>query len=105
QVVVYMICVYIYTCTHYIYIYIHILQSFMSEFLIFHGLMLWCCSQPSRGTLTGDAAAGILTLGKRLEDEHRLQSRLHQLLHGSKNQAESDWTMQAGNTITTSLPV
>ncbi|XP_029997733.1 hypocretin neuropeptide precursor [Sphaeramia orbicularis] len=95
-----------------------------------------CCSQPSRscrlyvllcrsgnrGTLTGDAAAGILTLGKRLEDEHRLQSRLHQLLHGSKNQAagiltmgkrteegvgeqESDWTMQAGNTITTSLPV
>uniref|UniRef100_A0A673BHF7 Hypocretin neuropeptide precursor n=1 Tax=Sphaeramia orbicularis TaxID=375764 RepID=A0A673BHF7_9TELE len=52
-----------------------------------------CCSQPSRGTLTGDAAAGILTLGKRLEDEHRLQSRLHQLLHGSKNQAAGILTM------------
>uniref|UniRef100_A0A673BIW3 Hypocretin neuropeptide precursor n=1 Tax=Sphaeramia orbicularis TaxID=375764 RepID=A0A673BIW3_9TELE len=55
--------------------------------------MRGCCSQPSRGTLTGDAAAGILTLGKRLEDEHRLQSRLHQLLHGSKNQAAGILTM------------
>uniref|UniRef100_A0A673BF60 Hypocretin neuropeptide precursor n=1 Tax=Sphaeramia orbicularis TaxID=375764 RepID=A0A673BF60_9TELE len=55
--------------------------------------MICCCSQPSRGTLTGDAAAGILTLGKRLEDEHRLQSRLHQLLHGSKNQAAGILTM------------
>ncbi|XP_047428242.1 orexin isoform X2 [Mugil cephalus] len=69
-----------------------------------------CCRQPSRscrlhallcrsgsrglgGALTGDAAAGILTLGKRKEDEHRLQSRLHQLLHGSRNQAAGILTM------------
>ncbi|XP_070704335.1 hypocretin neuropeptide precursor [Pempheris klunzingeri] len=97
-----------------------------------------CCSQPSRscrlyvllcrpgskylgGPLTGDAAAGILTLGKRTEDGDRLQSRLHQLLHGSRNQAAGiltmgkrteesageqymDWMAQAG-TITTPLPV
>ncbi|XP_072224977.1 hypocretin neuropeptide precursor [Leuresthes tenuis] len=69
-----------------------------------------CCKQPSRscrlyvllcrtgnksmgGTHTGDASAGILTLGKRDEDEHRLQSRLHQLLHGSRNQAAGILTM------------
>ncbi|XP_076607732.1 hypocretin neuropeptide precursor [Chaetodon auriga] len=97
-----------------------------------------CCRQPSRscrlyvllcrsgsktmgGPLTGDAAAGILTLGKRKEYEDRLQSRLHQLLHGSKNQAAGiltmgkrteesageqymDWMAQSGSTITTSLP-
>lgn len=98
-----------------------------------------CCTQPSRscrlyvllcrsnskylgGPLTGDAAAGILTLGKRKEDEDRLQSRLHQLLHGSRNQAAGiltmgkrteerageqykDWMTQSGATITTLLPV
>ncbi|XP_042360661.1 orexin [Plectropomus leopardus] len=97
-----------------------------------------CCRQPPRfcrlhvllcrsgsknlgGVLTGDAAAGILTLGKRREDEHRLQSRLHQLLQGSRNQAAGiltmgkrteemagehfmDWMSQSG-TITTPLPV
>ncbi|CAK6961262.1 orexin [Scomber scombrus] len=74
------------------------------------------------GPLTGDASAGILTLGKRTEDEHRLQSRLHQLLQGSRNQAAGiltmgkrteerageqymDWMAQSGSTITTPLPV
>lgn len=69
-----------------------------------------CCRQPSRSCrlyvllcrsgskplgrpLTGDAAAGILTLGKRMEDEERFQSRLHQLLHGSRNQAAGILTM------------
>ncbi|KAK5616922.1 hypothetical protein CRENBAI_012329 [Crenichthys baileyi] len=69
-----------------------------------------CCRQPARscrlqvllcrsgsksmgGTITGDAAAGILTLGKRNEDEFHLQSRLHQLLHGHKNQAAGILTM------------
>ena len=98
-----------------------------------------CCRQPARscrlyvllcrsgshdfgGTPTGDAAAGILTLGKRKEDDHRLQSRLHQLLQVSRNQAEGiltmgkrteerageqymDWMAQAGSPITTPLPV
>uniref|UniRef100_UPI0037E94A7D hypocretin neuropeptide precursor n=1 Tax=Semicossyphus pulcher TaxID=241346 RepID=UPI0037E94A7D len=92
-----------------------------------------CCRQPSPscrlyvllcrsgsktlgGTLTGDAAAGILTLGKRKEDVDRLQSRLNQLLHVSRNPAAgiltmgkraeersaeySDWMSQAGVTIT-----
>ncbi|XP_030263301.1 hypocretin neuropeptide precursor [Sparus aurata] len=93
-----------------------------------------CCRQPARscrlyvllcrsgsrtsgGPLTGDAAAGILTLGKRRDEEDRLQSRLHQLLHGS-NQAAGiltmgkrteeraaqqymDWMSQSGTTITT----
>lgn len=98
-----------------------------------------CCRQPSRscrlyvllcrsggkalgGPLTGDAAAGILTLGKRREDEYRLHSRLHQLLQGSRNQAAGiltmgkrteerageqymDWMAQSETTITTPLPV
>ncbi|XP_042248594.1 orexin [Thunnus maccoyii] len=96
-----------------------------------------CCRQPScrlyvllcrsgskvlGGPLTDDASAGILTLGKRKEDEHRLQSRLHQLLQGSRNQAAGiltmgkrteerageqymDWMAQSGTTITTPLPV
>lgn len=98
-----------------------------------------CCRQPSRSCrlyvllcrsgsktsgaqVTGDAAAGILTLGKRKEDEDRLQSRLHQLLHGSRNQAAGiltmgkrtgerageqymAWMSQSGATITTPLPV
>ncbi|KAG7243517.1 hypothetical protein INR49_011073 [Caranx melampygus] len=98
-----------------------------------------CCRQPSRscrlyvllcrpsgkalgGPLTGDAAAGILTLGKRKEDEQRLHSRLYQLLQGSRNQAAGiltmgkrteerggeqymDWLAQAGSTITTPLPL
>lgn len=98
-----------------------------------------CCRQPSRscrlyvllcrpggkafgGPLTGDAAAGILTLGKRTEDEHRLHSRLYQLLQGSRNQAAGiltmgkrteemggeqymDWVAQSGSTITTPLPL
>lgn len=69
-----------------------------------------CCQQPSRscrlyvllcrsgskppeGPLTRDAAAGIPTLGKHMEDEERFQSRLHQLLHGSRNQAAGILTM------------
>ncbi|XP_023205303.1 orexin isoform X1 [Xiphophorus maculatus] len=69
-----------------------------------------CCRQPAQscrlqvllcrsgkksigGTIAGDAAAGILTLGKRNEDELHLQSRLHQLLHGRKNQAAGILTM------------
>lgn len=68
------------------------------------------------GVLTGDAAAGILTLGKRKEEEERFQSRLHQLLHGSRNKAAGILTMGkrteegAGEafmdwtSITTSLP-
>ncbi|KAJ4931748.1 hypothetical protein JOQ06_010188 [Pogonophryne albipinna] len=94
-----------------------------------------CCRQPAHSCrfymflcrpstnnlgrpLTGDASAGILTLGKRREDEHRLQSRLHQLLQDSRNQAAGiltmgkrteerqfmDWMAQSG-TITTPLPV
>ncbi|KAM3597631.1 uncharacterized protein V6R79_007157 [Siganus canaliculatus] len=97
-----------------------------------------CCRQTSRscrlyvllcrtsskspgGPLTGDASAGILTLGKR-RDGDRLQSRLHQLLHVSKNQAAGiltmgkrteersgeqymDWIARLGATITTPLPV
>ncbi|KAK5855943.1 hypothetical protein PBY51_007572 [Eleginops maclovinus] len=96
-----------------------------------------CCRQPARscrlhmllcrpgtnnfgGPLTGDASAGILTLGKRREDGDRLQSRLHQLLQDSRNQAAGiltmgkrteerageqfmDWMAQSG-TITTLLP-
>lgn len=98
-----------------------------------------CCREPSRpcrlyvllcrsgnkgpgGALTGDAAAGILTLGKRKEDEYRFQSRLQQLLQGSRNQAAGiltmgkrtrerageqymDWMAQSGTTIMTPLPV
>ncbi|TWW70226.1 hypothetical protein D4764_18G0010320 [Takifugu flavidus] len=45
------------------------------------------------GPLTGDAAAGILTLGKRKEEGGRFQSRLHQLLHGSRSQAAGILTM------------
>uniref|UniRef100_A0A8C6SRQ3 Hypocretin neuropeptide precursor n=1 Tax=Neogobius melanostomus TaxID=47308 RepID=A0A8C6SRQ3_9GOBI len=66
-------------------------------------------------TLPGDAAAGILTLGKRSEEEYRLQSRLQHLLHGNhgnqasgiltmgKRTVERDWMGQAG--ISTTLPV
>ncbi|XP_038134259.1 orexin [Cyprinodon tularosa] len=69
-----------------------------------------CCRQPARscrlqvllcrsgnksmgGAINGDAAAGILTLGKRNEEEFPLQSRLHQLLHGHNNQAAGILTM------------
>nr|BAN16453.1 prepro-orexin [Verasper moseri] len=98
-----------------------------------------CCRQPSRscrlyvllcrsgsktmgGSLTGDAAAGILTLGKRKEEDHRLHSRLHHLLQVSRNQAAGiltmgkrteeragepymDWMARSGTTITTPIPV
>nr|BBO15488.1 orexin [Pseudopleuronectes yokohamae] len=98
-----------------------------------------CCRQPSRscrlyallcragsktvgGTLSGDAAAGILTLGKRKEEDHRLHSRLHHLLQVSRNQAAGiltvgkrteeragetymDWMARSGSTITAPLPV
>lgn len=85
--------------------------------------MLLCRSgNGNGGSHTGDAAAGILTLGKRRDDGHRLQSRLHQLLQGSMNQAAGiltmgkrteervgepymDWMARPGSTITTSLPV
>ncbi|XP_054464098.1 orexin [Anoplopoma fimbria] len=97
-----------------------------------------CCRQPTRscrlsrflcrsgsknfgGALPGDAVAGILTLGKRKDDEHNLQSRLQQLLQGSRNQAAGiltmgkrnaeragehymDWMARSGSTITTPLP-
>ncbi|XP_051572484.1 hypocretin neuropeptide precursor-like [Myxocyprinus asiaticus] len=36
------------------------------------------------GRLNNDAAAGILTLGKRKVDERRVQDSLQQLLQGSK---------------------
>ncbi|XP_072298246.1 hypocretin neuropeptide precursor [Eucyclogobius newberryi] len=85
-----------------------------------------CCRRPSpscrlylllcrpAGLRAGDAAAGILTLGKRSEEEYSLQSRLDQLLHGQRNQAagiltmgkrtvERDWMGQAE--ISTTLPV
>ncbi|KAG7505377.1 orexin [Solea senegalensis] len=98
-----------------------------------------CCRQPSRscrlyvllcrsgtnalgGTLAGDAAAGILTLGKRGEEDHRLHSRLNHLLQVSRNQAAGiltmgkrmeekvgeqymDWVARSGATITTPLPL
>ncbi|XP_068191920.1 hypocretin neuropeptide precursor [Antennarius striatus] len=48
---------------------------------------------PGGAPLTGDAAAGILTLGKRREEEERLQSKLHLLLNGSRNQAAGILTM------------
>nr|AEF14410.1 prepro-orexin [Gasterosteus aculeatus] len=97
-----------------------------------------CCRQPARscrlsvilcrsgsknfgGELPGDDAAGILTLGKRNEEEHNLQSRLNQLLQGSRSQAAGiltmgkriaerageqymAWLAQSGWTITTPLP-
>ncbi|XP_041633636.1 orexin [Cheilinus undulatus] len=92
-----------------------------------------CCRQPSPscrlhvllcrsgskafgGALTGDAAAGILTLGKRKEDVDRLQNRLTHLLHVSRNPAAgiltmgkrteersaeyADWVAQSGISIT-----
>ncbi|XP_023149838.1 orexin [Amphiprion ocellaris] len=87
-----------------------------------------CCRQPGRscrlyvllcrsgttGTLSRDASAGILTLGKRAEDEHRLQNRLHQLLQGSRNQAAGiltvgrrteEWADRSRTPISTPLPV
>ncbi|KAK7939920.1 hypothetical protein WMY93_003246 [Mugilogobius chulae] len=85
-----------------------------------------CCRHPSpscrlylllcrpAGIKPGDAAAGILTLGKRSEEEYSLQSRLNHLLHIQRNQAagiltmgkrtvERDWMGQAE--ISTTLPV
>uniref|UniRef100_A0A3B4A8J1 Hypocretin neuropeptide precursor n=1 Tax=Periophthalmus magnuspinnatus TaxID=409849 RepID=A0A3B4A8J1_9GOBI len=64
-----------------------------------------CCRHPSpscrlylllcgpAGLKAGDAAAGILTLGKRSEEEFRLQNRLNHLLHGQRNQAAGILTM------------
>nr|XP_055050223.1 orexin [Misgurnus anguillicaudatus] len=45
------------------------------------------------GRFNNDAAAGILTLGKRKVGERRVQDRLQQLLHGSRNQAAGILTM------------
>ncbi|XP_074552042.1 hypocretin neuropeptide precursor isoform X2 [Halichoeres trimaculatus] len=50
-------------------------------------------SKTTGGVLTSDAAAGILTLGKRKEDPERLQSRLAHLLHVSRNPAAGILTM------------
>lgn len=43
--------------------------------------------------LSSDAAAGILTLGKRKATETRYQDRLQHLLHSSRNQAAGILTM------------
>uniref|UniRef100_A0A8C5DBN3 Hypocretin neuropeptide precursor n=1 Tax=Gouania willdenowi TaxID=441366 RepID=A0A8C5DBN3_GOUWI len=98
-----------------------------------------CCRQTSRscrlhmllcrssittmdGARPGDASAGILTLGKRGEDELQYQSRLYHLLHGSRNQAAGiltmgkrtgarmdkdymDWLAQSESTMVTPVPV
>lgn len=45
------------------------------------------------GWLSSDAAAGILTLGKRKATETRYQDRLQHLLHSSRNQAGGILTM------------
>nr|AEZ56940.1 prepro-orexin [Silurus meridionalis] len=45
------------------------------------------------GRLSSDAAAGILTLGKRKAPETRYQDRLQQFLHSSRNQAAGILTM------------
>ena len=45
------------------------------------------------GRFPGNAAMGILTLGKRKTGERRIQNRLQQLLHGSRNQAAGILTM------------
>ncbi|XP_053471493.1 orexin [Ictalurus furcatus] len=45
------------------------------------------------GRLSSDAAAGILTLGKRNAPETRYQDRLQHLLHSSRNQAAGILTM------------
>ncbi|KAG7334789.1 hypothetical protein KOW79_001385 [Hemibagrus wyckioides] len=45
------------------------------------------------GRLSSDAAAGILTLGKRKTTETRYQDRLQQFLHSSRNQAAGILTM------------
>ncbi|XP_019722032.1 hypocretin neuropeptide precursor isoform X2 [Hippocampus comes] len=66
-----------------------------------------CCRQPSRacrlhlflcrsGGVSGgpaDPSAGILTLGKRMEDEGTFNNRLHQLLYGSRSHAAGILTM------------
>ncbi|XP_057716672.1 orexin [Corythoichthys intestinalis] len=66
-----------------------------------------CCRQPTRtcrlhlllcrpgGVADGlaDASAGILTLGKRTEDEGAFNNRLQRLLHGSRNHATGILTM------------
>ncbi|XP_072549125.1 hypocretin neuropeptide precursor [Salminus brasiliensis] len=43
--------------------------------------------------VSSDAAAGILTLGKRKAAESRYQDRLQHLLHGARNQAAGILTM------------
>nr|XP_057905721.1 orexin [Doryrhamphus excisus] len=73
-----------------------------------HTVSSECCRQPSRpcrlhlflcrsgGTATvvsGDASAGILTLGKRTQDEPTFQSRLQQLLHESTDRSAGILTM------------
>lgn len=45
------------------------------------------------GRFNNDAAVGILTLGKRKVGERRVEDRLQQLLHGSRNQAAGILTM------------
>ncbi|XP_077370334.1 hypocretin neuropeptide precursor [Festucalex cinctus] len=66
-----------------------------------------CCRQPTRAcrlhlllcrsggvdSRPADVSAGILTLGKRMEDDGAFNSRLQQLLHGSRNQAAGILTM------------
>ncbi|XP_049601611.2 hypocretin neuropeptide precursor [Syngnathus scovelli] len=66
-----------------------------------------CCRQPSQvcrlhlllcrsgwvRNRPADASAGILTLGKRMEDEGALDSRLQHFLHEPRNQAAGILTM------------
>ncbi|CAL1587756.1 unnamed protein product [Knipowitschia caucasica] len=77
-------------------------------------LILLLCGPAGLRSAGGDAAAGILTLGKRSEEEFSLQSRLNHLLHGQGNQAAGiltmgkrtvlrDWVGRAD--ISTTLPV
>ncbi|XP_066497759.1 orexin [Hoplias malabaricus] len=50
-------------------------------------------TETKSGRLSSDAAAGILTLGKRKSTESRYQDRLQHLLQGTRNQAAGILTM------------
>ncbi|XP_061604199.1 orexin isoform X2 [Phyllopteryx taeniolatus] len=56
-------------------------------------LHLLLCRPGAVGAGPADASAGILTLGKRTEDDRVFNSRLQQLLHESRNHAAGILTM------------